>query len=153
MRETCARALAAALMTGSIATLVWMSALAGTSDETMRPLATSALPPPPSVTIRVKAAKPRPKPVRRVAVAPPAAAIHSAPRTAVRQLVTVRPHRAKKRPARQLAATRPGAAAPTPTVVPAATPEVAELPDEQHVNGNAHGHDKARGKGHEKHED
>jgi hypothetical protein len=162
MRETCARVLAAALMTGAIATVVWMSALAGTPNDTITPLAVPAAPPPASVTIRLETVKPPPKPVHRVPVrnAPRTRGAMAAAAVVASPLAAAHPRRAK-RPARHLASTAPKPTAPAPaarapveTVAVAPTPTAA-LPSDDNGkgNGNAYGHDKARGKGHEKHEE
>ena len=156
MRETCVRVLAAALMTGAIAAVVWMSALAGTPDETIRPLAAPAAARPPSVTIRVNAVS-APKPhVRRGHRLPATTSVAAATAAIAGPLATVHPRRAK-RPARHLAATtaKPSASAP-PTKAPAATPVPSAPrlePLDAHGNGHAYGHERARGKGHEKHEE
>ena len=159
MRETCARVLAAALMTGAIATVVWMSALAGTPDETIRPLAAPAAPRELSVTIRVKPAeapKKRKKKDRRVQATPASADVAAATAVVARPLAAAHP-RPAKRPTRHLAATTPKPTATTPTPAPTVAAPVVSAPLveplDDHGNGHAYGHDKARGKGHEEHED
>ena len=158
MRETCARVLAAALMVGAIATVVWMSALTGTPNETTRPLAAPAPPPPVSVIIRVEPVRPRPKPVRRtpVRVARPTASVIAAATVVSKPLAAAHP-RHVKRATRQLASTTSTPTTPAP--VPKAPVEIATpaptgaLPSDEHGNGHAYGHDKARDKEHEKHKE
>lgn len=161
MRETCARVLAAALMTGTIASVVWMSALGGTPNQTIRPLAAPAAAPPLSVRIHVKPVQVRPKPVRRVRIARPATpSVRVATVTTVtsRPLAAAHPRRPKRPPRHLASAPPPKAAAVPPTeAVPGEAPQlIAPAPVEtvdDHGNGHAYGHDKARGKGHEQHED
>jgi hypothetical protein len=156
MRETCARVLAAALMTGAIATVVGMSAMLDTPTEAGRPLAA----PRPSVqrTVRLTAQLPsthRPSAARLVS----AHTIHAQPRPQVvtRRLVVVRPHRVR-RPVqhRQLAVAKPQpaptvalpapAAAPVPAPAEPAPPPAGEdagngdLSDPGHGHGHRHGH-------------
>ncbi|MFL6029320.1 MAG: hypothetical protein ACJ74D_04750 [Gaiellaceae bacterium] len=158
MRETCARVLAAALMVGAIATVVWMSALAGTPNEPTRPLAAPAAPPPVSVVIRVEPVRPRPKPVRRapVRVARPSGRVTAGATVVAKPLAAAHP-RHVKRPKRHLASTTPTPTTPAP--IPQATVEVATPtptaapPSDEHGNGHAYGHDKARDKEHEKHKE
>jgi hypothetical protein len=160
MRETCARVLAAALMVGAIATVVWMSALAGTPNETTRPLTARAAPPPVSVIIRVEPVRPRPKPkpVRRtpVRIIRPTASVIAAATVVAKPLAAAHP-RHVKRPTRHLASTTSTPTTPAPLAqapVEAATPApTAALPSDEHGNGHAYGHDKARDKEHEKHKE
>jgi hypothetical protein len=155
MRETCARVLAAALMTGAIASVVWMSALAGTPNETARPLAAPAAPPPRSVTIRVKTVHAAPKKPARPFRPAPTAQVAAATVVVARPLAASHPRRAKRQ-VRHLASAHaaPTAAAPAPAEVQApSTPTVEPVDEHGNGNGNGYGHDKARGKGHEKHED
>jgi hypothetical protein len=160
MRETCARALAAALMTGAIATVVGMSALFDTPTEVGRPIAA----PPSSLqrSVRVEvAAVHRRNRVERIHTARPISA-PARPVVVTRRLVIVRKHRSQP-PRRSLASTqrKPPAPAPValaqatvapPRVAPAA-PEVAAPATEQDDghHGHAYGHDKEhkQGKGHE----
>src|SRR5437773_3945449 len=90
MRETCARVLAAALMTGAIATVVGMSAVLGTPSEAGQPIVA----PPSSVqrTVRLTA-KPAPRHRQTAARLVTAHTIHVRPRPEVvtRSLAVVRP--------------------------------------------------------------
>jgi hypothetical protein len=163
MRETCARVLAAALMTGAIATVVGMSALFDTPTEVSRPIAA-----PPSLlqrSVRVEVAavhrrnrvEPRRHTARRIS-AP------ARPVVVTRRLVIVRKHRPKA-PQRSLASTQRKAPAPAPVapaqpaVVPPpvepATPQAAAPTTEQDDgnHGHAYGHDKEHKPGHKGHEE
>jgi hypothetical protein len=155
MRATCARVLAAALMTAAIATVVGMSALFRPASEAARPIAA----PPSSLqrTVRVTAhvqsprRQRRPSPARLVTRSTIAARPQPAPR-----LAAVRKHRTRRpAPARQLAATSVTTTTTTttaapPAVEPAAAP--APAPEAQprdaaggpgrHGRGHAYGHDK-----------
>jgi pyruvate dehydrogenase E2 component (dihydrolipoyllysine-residue acetyltransferase) len=156
MRETCARVLAAALMTGAIATVVGMAALVGTPTEARRPVAA----PPSSLQRSVRlTAQPAPRHRRTAARLATAHTIHvqSRPEAVARRLVVVRSHRAG-RPVqhhRELAAAKPqpapAVAPPAPAVAPApapapaepappATGENADNGDESH-SGHGHGHE------------
>ena len=164
MRETCARVLAAALMTGAIATVVGMSALFDTPTGVSRPIAA----PPSSLqrSVRVEVAAVH----RRNRVE----GIHTARRVSgparpivvARRLVVVRKHRSKPSH-RSLASTQrkppapaPAPAAPAqPAVVPPpvepAAPQAAasttEHDDDNH--GHAYGHDKEHKHDHKGHEE
>jgi hypothetical protein len=172
MRETCARVLAAALMTGAIATVVAMSALSGATGEAGRPFAA-----PPSslkryVPVVRQAIQPRPGSVRLTA-----ASISARPRPVV---VTRRPVVARHWSPRQLAAAKPktkakpaqAPPAPAPTPTPAAEPapptaEAAQLVEapqpaasadgpgqQQGTSDDAHGeHGRGHAYGHDKHDD
>ncbi len=165
MRETCARVLAAALMTGVIAGVVAMSAFVRTPSEDGRLIGA----PPSSLERSVHAVGlPAPRTHRTGARRPvPAHPLSTRVRPAIaaRRLAIVH-----TRPApsahRRLASTKPKAqpAAPSaPVPEPAAatqapaTPAAAEAAEagEDHGNGNAYGHekDKDHGQGHEKHAD
>ena len=162
MRETCARVLAAALMTGAIATVVGMSALFDTRTEVSRPIAA-----PPSLlqrSVRVGVTadhrrnrfEPR-RHTRRIS-AP------ARPAVITRRLVIVRKHHSKP-PQRSLASTqrKPQAPAPVapaqPAVVPPpvepAVPQTAAPTTEQDDgnHGHAYGHDKEHKHGHKGHEE
>jgi len=104
MRATCARVLAAALMTGSIAAVVWMSAVAQGPGDAGRPVTA----PPSSLerTVRL-AAQPaaRQKPDARFVPIHANAPVVAAAHVLARSIVVARPHRAKRpAAARQLAA-------------------------------------------------
>jgi hypothetical protein len=165
MRETCARVLAAALMTGVIAGVVAMSAIVGSPSEDGLPVAA----PPPSVERSVHAVGlPAPRPhrtsVRRpVRAHPPSTPAR--PAGVARRLVIVHTRSAPSAH-RRLASTKPkpkarpaAPAAPVPepvaeTQAPATTLAAAEAETgDDHGNGNAYGHDKDKdhGQGHEKH--
>jgi hypothetical protein len=164
MRETCARVLAAALMTGSIATVVGMSALFDTPTEVSRPIAAPPSLLQRSVRVQVAAVHRRSK-VERVRTArrisAPARAI-----VVTRRLVIVRKHRSKP-PQRTLASTqrKPPAPAPAPAaparpavvpppVEPAAPPAAAPTTEQDDGNhGHAYGHDKEHKHGHNGHEE
>jgi hypothetical protein len=149
MRETCARVLAAALMTGAIATVVGMAAHLGTPSEPgLSPTA-----PPSSLqrTVRL-AAQPAPASKERARAARfvTVRTIHVQPRSRAitRDLVVVRRHRTKRPAAsRQLAttATTPTATTSAPAAEPA--PVAVPTPDAQndghdHGRGHAYGRDK-----------
>ena len=165
MRETCARVLAAALMTGAIATVVAMSALFETPTGPARPIAV-----PPSSLQRPVVFKVQPvRPHRRKATRLEDAHRNSkpAPRVVVVQhLVTTRTTHVRPQP-RRLAAATPKpmpATAPAPTIdvparAPAAVPApVAALPadkrdsDKEHDHGQGHEGDKSH-KEHDGHRD
>jgi hypothetical protein len=149
MRETCARVLAAALMTGAIATVVAMSVLFGTPGEASRPISA----PPSSLQRSVRLAvhlAPQPRPSAARLVTAHTNYLPSRPRT-VSVLVTTRTRRVPLH-ARQLSSVPkpPPApvAVPTPDA-PAAVPAPAEPPpaldqgkDNGHGHGHAYGHDK-----------
>jgi hypothetical protein len=145
MRETCARALAAALLAAAIATVVGMSAFYGTPSDPGRPMSapSSTL----QRTVRLTAHL-APRHRRRT---PALVTTHSNRSTAARReavmrsmAVVRRRHRPARRPAqRQLAETPTPvpAAAPAPPVPPSPAPEPPP-PDQAggHVKGNGHGH-------------
>jgi hypothetical protein len=160
MRGTCARVLAAALMTGAIATVMATAALFGAPRAAEQPLTA----PPSSLQRSVRAvplAVPKP---RRRSVERPLAAHRVASRPTLRPVVTTHRlvvfhrhgahHPAPAR--RQLASTTP---VPTPTVEPAPAPTPAPVPatppvaDDDPGNGHAYGHDKQHGRGHQGHEE
>jgi hypothetical protein len=176
MRETCARVLAAALMTGAIATVVGMSALFDTPSEVDRALVV----PPSSLqrTVRVKV-PPAPRhapPAERLVSAHTSSNAASRPvlvtHTLVRRTVVVR-HVSQRR---QLAAVRPKPAPapqPPPPAAPAAQtaappppspvtpddvqPKGHEGDDQRDDHGDGHGegngNGKAHGHGHDERED
>jgi hypothetical protein len=153
MRETCARVLAAALMTGAIATVVAMSALFETPTRPARPIAA-----PPSSLQRPVVFKVQPmRPHRRKATRLEDAHRNTkpAPRVfvAAQRLVTTRTRHVRPQP-RRLAAETPKpvpVTAPAPTIdAPAQTPPgdpapVAALPADKHDSDKEHDH----GHGHE----
>lgn len=157
MRETCARVLAAALLTGAIATVVGMSALVDTPREPAGPIAA----PPSSVQRSVRlTARIVPHRLRSAARLVTTHATYRAPRPALvtRSLIVVRPRRAAPRPRqRQLAAVPAPPAAPTlppppaPAPPPGEAPPLAEPPavapdttdgPGRHGRGHAYGHEK-----------
>jgi hypothetical protein len=170
MRETCARVLAAALMTGAIATVVAMSAL----FDTPREVGEEFTAPPSSLerSVRVTVhAVPRHEPAaHRPVVAHTSPARPAAPVVVSHEIVrrtVVRPRRQHHH--RDLASVKPK---PAPTVAPATLVLPAEAPapaapaatndvvqdgespgksGEEHGHGN--GHDGGHGHGHEEHED
>jgi hypothetical protein len=170
MRETCARVLAAALMTGAIASVVAMSALFEAPHE-----AGSALTAPPSssersVRIAVHPLRRHEPGVRRRhltqstanrPVAPAAIARRIVRRSVVRRSPQRRRLADVKPPAPPAPAV-PAAAAPVAPIAAAAAtmppadadPDKGKGHDEEgHGNGNGHGHGDEHGLGHEKHED
>jgi hypothetical protein len=164
MRETCARVLAAALLTGAIATVVAMVAHLNGPNEARTPIAAPSSAHERTVRLTVRPL-PRHRSIAKLVtthtryVRPQAEVIH-------RSLVVVHPHRAQRRtppPHRQLTASVPSPAAPTavttaPTQAPApVTPPPAEptapvpthdeqgdgqAPGQGHGRGHAYGHDK-----------
>jgi len=166
MRETCARVLAAALMTGAIAAVVAMSALFDMSVEAGRPITA----PPSSLQRSVRVvALPAPR-VHRTSVERRVLAHKiTAPARAMvltRRLVIVRTHRLRPKQ-RALASTKPKAQplTPAPTVEPAVLSTAPTVPappvsddqehEHEHDHGNGHdnGHGHGHGNGHEGHED
>ena len=159
MRETCARVLAAALMTGAIAGTVAMSALFGPPSEADGPITA----PPSSLQRSVRVEVRREPLVHRTSVERPVIA-HSLRTTRARsvvashRLVIIRTHRMHA-VRRRLAATEPkpqpvapAAPAPEAAASPAPPPPVEETESEHdhgngngNGNGNAYGHDKDHG--------
>jgi hypothetical protein len=159
MRETCARVLAAALLTGAIATVVAMSALVDGPREPARPIAAPLSSVQRSVRLTARIVpRHRPRAARLVTT-------HSTdgarrPAAATHRLVVARPQRGAPRPRpRELAAVPATTAAPAlpPPVAPAPPPAPAEastpadpappVPDTsdgpgRHGRGHAYGHDK-----------
>src|SRR5215831_6196730 len=123
MRETCARVVAAALLTGAIATVVGMSALVDTPREPMRSIAA----PPSSLqrSVRLTAhVVPRHRPSAARLVTTHTSYRARRPPAVARRLVVVRAHRAPE-PRRQLAAVPAPArlaAASASQLEPVATP-------------------------------
>jgi hypothetical protein len=165
MRETCARVLAAALMTGAIAGTVAMSALFGPSSEADRPITA----PPSSLQRSVRAQVLRAPPVHRSVERPVAAHSLRTPRArpvvASHRLVIIRTHRVHA-VRRRLATTKPkpqpvavvseptaspapASPAPAPPPSPPAVEETESDHDHGNGNGNAYGHDKDHGHGNE----
>jgi hypothetical protein len=163
MRETCARVLAAALMTGAIASVVAMSAL----FDTPREAAQAPIAPPSSLERSVRVTV-RPTP-RHPPVARRRVVTHMQPAPAPEPVIVgheivrrtvVRPRR--RHQARALASVKP---APAPVVAPAVAVAVPAVeapppaPEERDDDGNSpgkggedHGHGD-HGHGHEEHED
>lgn len=157
MRETCARVLAAALLTGAIATVVGIAALVDTPREPAHSIAA----PPSTVDRSVRlAARPLPHHRRIPARLVTTHTSYRAPRPPVvtDRLVVGHLHHARQRPhQRQLAAVPAPApaAAPTPPPAPAPAPPAASTPKDSdpvvpdtspgpgnHGRGHAYGHDK-----------
>ena len=123
MRETCARVLAAALMTGAIATVVAMSALSGATGEAGRPFAAPPSSLKRSVPVVAQATAPR------SATARPARSVSPRPQPvlAARSLVV---RHWRPRPQRQFAAAKPKARPkPAPAHPPATAPSPAPTPE------------------------
>jgi hypothetical protein len=143
MRETCARALAAALLTGAIATVVGMAAHLGPPTDTGGPIA--APPSPLERTVRLTV-RPAPKPSRRAARVVTVTTIHvppPPPRAATPRLVVTKHRGRRPAPKRQLAATAP--APPPPTTTEAQPPAPAQDPPGNQGHGHAYGRDKHDG--------
>lgn len=151
MRATCARVLAAALMTGAIATVVGMAAHLGAPSAAESPIAA----PPSSLqrSIRLTAQPASARPARARLVTTDTTRAQPRPAILGGNLVVIpRHHRSRRPPAsRQLAATTttpPAIAAPSaPAVAPAAQPDQAPPPDAPpadhgHGHGHAYGQDK-----------
>src|SRR5690349_11000091 len=143
MRETCARVLAAALMTGAIAGVVGLAAHLGSPNEPGRPIAV----PPSSLqrTVRLTA-QPVPKPRRSVArlVTTHTTRIQTRSVVTTRSLAFVRRHRSKRGAPRELAATSTAAPTPPPAADPA--PPATPAPDAGDLgHGRGHGHAYGRG--------
>jgi hypothetical protein len=167
MRETCARVLAAALMTGAIATVVGMSALFDTPREVGRALTVPPSSLQRSVRMSVPPARHRAPAVSRLVSAHTNKSTPVRPeimtrRLAVRRQFVVR--HARPRP-RQLAAVKPKTApapvvqpsqlAPTPASPPVTVPAPDVSGDEQSQGkdggdqGGDHGDDHGHGHGHD----
>jgi hypothetical protein len=144
MRETCARVLAAALMTAAIATVVAMAAHLGTPMGADRVIAA----PPSSLqsTVRLTA---QPAPRRRNAarlVTTHTIQASSRPEVITRSLVVVRRHPARRPPPqRELAATAPALTPATPAPAQPADPPQ-PVPGAQ-GDGQNHGHGHGHGRG------
>src|SRR3954454_20866587 len=127
MRETFARALAAALMAGSIATVVGMAALVRTPNEAARPISA----PPSALQRSVRlAAQPAPRqhrsvarlvPTRTIQVPAPPAPARPSPAVVRRPPAPPRVRRGGPRPATRVT---------TPAASPASVSEPAPRPDE-----------------------
>jgi hypothetical protein len=165
MRETCARVLAAALMTGAIAGTVAMSALFGPPSGADRPISA----PPSSLERSVRSEVLREPPVHRTKVERPVTthSLHTTPGRPVgpsHRLVIIRTHHVHA-VRRGLATTKPKPQPVAPVSEPTASPAPAPPPsppaveetesDHDHGNGsgngngNAYGHDKDHGHGNE----
>ena len=161
MRETCARVVAAALLTGAIATVVGMSALVDTPREPTRPIAAPRSSVQRSVRLTARIVPHRERPAARLVTTQPTY-VRPRPATAPHSLVVARPQRATPRPQpRRLAAVPAPAAAPVPAIAPAPpaapspAPAQAPMPADpapvvpdtsdgpgRHGRGHAYGHDK-----------
>jgi hypothetical protein len=159
MRETCARVLAAALMTGAIAGTVAMSALFGPPSGADRPITA----PPSSLQRSVRAEVLREPPVHRTSVERHVTphsirTTRARPAVTTHRLVIIRTHHVHA-VRRGLAATKPKPQPVAPVSEPTASPAPASPPsppvveetesDHDHGNGNAYGHDKDHGHGNE----
>jgi len=167
MRETCARGLAAALMTGAIVTVVGMAALVKAPTEAGAPMSA-----PPSALQRSVRLTPQPARSlhRNVAGLVTRRTIHVPTRPEAlssRSLAVVRRHPARRRPARQrqLAATTPAptaqpeaaptdaGAAPEPPAAPPAAPAAPTDQADEQDDGPGHGHGRGHAYGHDKQDD
>jgi hypothetical protein len=166
MRETCARVLAAALMTGAIATVVAMSALFEVPSGPGRPIAAPPSSLQRSVLLEAQPARPHRTRVTRLENAHPITR-PARPVAPARSLV-VTPTRHVRAQPRRLATVTPKpkpASAPTPAAQPDAPPPPAAppveaapageqedaKPDKEHDHG--HGHEGDNGhKGHDGHD-
>ena len=158
MRETCARVLAAALLTGAIATVVGMATLADTPQAPARTVAAPASAVQRTVRLKVQTAPPHPRRARALV----RTRTYRTPRPAAvpQTLIVVHPHRASPQRQRRLAsvpAPAPAPASPAADPAPAAPPTPAEAPPSadpapevpdtsqgpgRHGQGHAYGHDK-----------
>jgi hypothetical protein len=157
MRETCARVLAAALLTGAIATVVGMAALADAPQEPTRIVAAPASWIQRTVRLKVRIVARRRRSVR------PAVTAHISygtprPAVVVSRLIVVRTHRASPQPRQRRlasvpaapapAAADPAAAAPPPIMeAPPPADPATQVPDTsagpgKHGRGHAYGHEK-----------
>jgi hypothetical protein len=158
MRETFARVLAAALMTGAIATVVGMSALFEMPSEPGRPIAAPPSSLQRSVRLEAQPAPPRRTRATRLQTAHPISS-PARPVVVTRSLVVTRPQRVHP-PARQLASVRqqpkpaPAPAPPAPAVPqpPAAPAVVAVPPSESDKHDAQHGHEHGSDKDHKEHD-
>jgi hypothetical protein len=165
MRETCARVLAAALMTGAIATVVGFAAHVGTPTQAGSPIA--VLPSLHQRSVRLTA-QPAPAPRKRTSTAR-LVTTHTTrrparPQVTTRGLVVVRRHRAKRAPAsRELAATATATPAPqaapvqpappAPQTGPAPAPTSTDEGDQGEADGPGHGHGRGHAYGQGKQDD
>jgi len=163
MRETCARVLAAALMTGAIAAVVAMSALLNTPRDDGYALTAPPSSLQRSVRVPALAAPPRPAraerfvtalsghtPVDRPVVVRPAATRSSVrlPRSKPKPASAGRsaPKQPQPEPAtRELAATTPPAAVEPPAQAPSPQPPTESTKGKGKAKGRAKGHDRDRG--------
>src|SRR5207302_3523475 len=165
MRETCARVLAAALMTGAIASVVAMSALLNTPRDDGYALTAPPSSLQRSVRVPALAAPPRPARAERLAIAPsvrtPVVAAsgvvrHKAsrgtipvPRPTLKPAsagrTTLKPPPPAPEP-RQLASDTPPSPVPPPAQTPSPQPQAGGNSNEgKGKHGKAKGHDKGRG--------
>jgi periplasmic protein TonB len=152
MRETCARVLAAALLTAAIATVVGMSTLLGTPSQAGPRIAA----PPPALERSVRlTALPKPKQPPRPArlVTTDTTYVRPRPEVVRRSLVLVRRHPVRRpAPGRQLAAAKPEPAPTTPPDPPApaqpAPAAPAQADDQRDDDGGDRGKEHGRGHGH-----
>ena len=152
MRETCARVLAAALMTGAIAGTVAMSALFGPPSGADRPITA----PPSSLQRSVRAEVLR-EPlahrthVKRLVTAHSIGTTRARSVVATHRLVIIRTHRVHAVP-RRLAATKPKpqpvAPVSEPTGSPAPAPPPSAPPVEETESNNDHGNGNGKDHGH-----
>jgi hypothetical protein len=157
MRETCTRVLAAALLTGAIATVVGMAALGDTPQEPTRSVAAPASSAQRSVRLKVPVVL-RSRRTARARETTHVSFLARRPAVVTHTLVVVRTRRGTPQPQqRRLAAvpTPAPAAAATPVATVPAVPVVAppaadpasQVPDTspdpgRHGRGHAYGHDK-----------
>jgi hypothetical protein len=152
MRGTCARVLAAALMTGAIATVVGMAALFGTPTEGGRPISA----PPSSLQRSIRLTAHLAPRHRRSA--PRLVTVHTNHFRPVRQqqavsgLAGTRTRHVAPRPRRQLTSVPKPEAVPVPA--PAVAPTPADPPPpvtyEDDDQGKDHGHGRGHAYGHDK---
>jgi hypothetical protein len=151
MRGTCARALAAALMTGAIATVVGMGALFGTPSEASRPISAPPSSLQRSVRLTAHLAPRHPQSAPRLVT------VHTNHFRPVRLqpvhgLAVTRTHHVARRPRRQLASVPKPEAAPVPA--PAVAPAPADPPppvtNQDNDQGKDHGHGRGHAYGHDK---
>ena len=148
MRETCARALAAALMTGAIATVVGFAAHVGTPAEAGSPIA--VLPSLHQRSVRLTA---QPLPRKRTSavrlVTTHTTRTPMRPQVTTRSLVVVRRHRTRRPPAsRELAATTTTPAPQTAPPVEPAPPAPQTMPAPANEGDQGDGPGRGHGRGH-----
>lgn len=145
MRATCARVLAAALLTAAISTVVGMSALFGTPSQTGRPISA-----PPSQLQRTVRLTGHPEPPRLVTTHTNRPAPSVRTEVITRSLVVVRKRKAAHRSEpRQLTDVKP-ASEPAAAPSPAAQPPPPVTADDGADQGPGHGHGRGHAYGHDK---